>query len=135
MVDPNHEADLIRKRIQDCVAAVGRGDVEAVARFYTRDGKFLIPNAPIAIGHDAVAGMWKHLLSFPNVRLKFGPTLIEVAASGELAYDQGTYTLSFDGAKGRIEDRGKYVVVWKREDGEWRVAADIFNSDLPAAAA
>ena len=133
MVDLNHEADLIRKRIQDWVAAAGRGDAEGAAHFYTRGGKLLFPNAPIAIGHDAVAGMWKHLLGLPNVRLHFGPTVIEVAASGDLAYDQGTYTLSFDGAKGRIEDRGKYVVVWKKEDGEWRAALDILNSDLPAA--
>jgi ketosteroid isomerase-like protein len=27
---------------------------------------------------------------------------------------------------------GKYVVVWRKIGSEWKVAADIFNSDLPA---
>ena len=29
-------------------------------------------------------------------------------------------------------DAGKYVVVWRKVGGEWKAAADIFNSDLPA---
>ena len=132
MIDQDREAGLIRQKIHDWVAAVGRRDAEAAARFYTRNGKLLVPNAPIAEGQAAVAAMWQNLLGLPNVRLTFGATIIEVAASGDLAYDQGTYALSFDGEKGRIEDRGKYAVVWKKEDGEWRAAVDILNSDLPA---
>jgi ketosteroid isomerase-like protein len=31
-----------------------------------------------------------------------------------------------------VEDRGKYLEIWKRQaDGSWKVALDIFNSDLP----
>jgi ketosteroid isomerase-like protein len=76
--------------------------------------------------------MWSKLLGLPNVKLSFAPTVVEVAQSGELGYDQGTYDLSFDGPKGPVADRGKYVVVWKKEEGEWHAALDILNSDLPA---
>ena len=31
------------------------------------------------------------------------------------------------------EDVGKYVVVWRKVGDEWKAAADIFNSDKPAA--
>jgi hypothetical protein len=35
--------------------------------------------------------------------------------------------------KGKVlTDTGKYVVVWRKVGGEWKAAADIFNSDLPA---
>src|ERR1700758_5257432 len=71
MVDRDHEANLIRQKIDDWVASAGRHDAEAVARFYTSDGKFLFPNAPIAEGHAAVAAMWNNLFGLPNVRLKF----------------------------------------------------------------
>jgi hypothetical protein len=30
-----------------------------------------------------------------------------------------------------VRDRGKYVVVWRKVRGDWKVAADIFNSDGP----
>ena len=40
-------------------------------------------------------------------------------------------------AKGKqVNDTGKYVVVFRKQaDGAWKVAADIFNSDLPPAPA
>lgn len=47
-----------------------------------------------------------------------------VSASGDMAYDYGTATT-------RLSDgtsvQGNYLVVWIKEDGEWRVAADMFN--------
>jgi len=28
-------------------------------------------------------------------------------------------------------DSGKAIVIWKKEDGEWKLFRDIINSDLP----
>ena len=121
----------IRALIPAWLDAVRRKDSAAIAAFYTPDGRFMVPNAPLAQGHAAVAALWDHLLALPNAALQFGPTHIE--ADGDLAFEIGTYVLGFDrtGAA-RVEDRGKYVVVWKRLDGAWKAAADILNSDLPA---
>lgn len=123
----------IRALIPAWLDAVRRKDAAAIARFYAPDGRFMVPNAPIAEGHAAVSGLWNHLLSLPGAALTFGPTHIEAAAGGDLAFEIGTYALGFDRAgAARVEDRGKYVVVWKRLDGAWKAAADILNSDLPA---
>jgi ketosteroid isomerase-like protein len=121
----------IREIIPAWLDAVRRKDTAAIAEFYTPDGRFMVPNAPIAEGRTAVAQMWGNLLSLPNISLKFGPTFIEAASSGDLAYEIGTYALAFDKDGKRIEDRGKYVVVWKRIGSVWKAAADILNSDLP----
>lgn len=122
----------IRAVIAGWLEAVRRNDSAAIAELYTPDGRFMVPNAPIAEGRAAIAALWKHLLSLPGVALTFGPTHIEAAESGELAFEVGTYQLGFDKERQRIEDRGKYVVVWKRAGGSWQAAADILNSDLPA---
>lgn len=122
----------IRAVIPAWLDAVRRKDTAVISEFYTPDGRFMVPNAPVAEGRAAVAEMWGHLLSLPNVTLTFGPTLIESAESGELAYEVGTYALGFDKGAERVEDRGKYVVVWKRLGGSWKAVADILNSDLPA---
>ena len=122
----------IRARIREWVETVKTGDAARVARFYTADGKFLAPNRPIAEGRDQVARAWDGLLKLPNLALTFGPTRLEVAEAGDMAYEVGTYSLSFDGPNGRANDEGKYVVVWKKEEGAWRAAADILNSSLPA---
>ncbi len=34
-----------------------------------------------------------------------------------------------DGSKN--VDKGKYIVVWKKENGDWKVWRDIWNSDNP----
>ncbi|MDE2004945.1 MAG: SgcJ/EcaC family oxidoreductase [Rhodospirillales bacterium] len=122
----------IRALIPAWLDAVRRGDAAAIAQFYTPDGRFMVPNAPIAEGREAVAAMWAHLLALPGAALSFGPTHIEAAIGGDLAFEIGTYALGFDRDAKRVEDRGKYVVVWKRLDGSWKAAADILNSDLPA---
>ena len=56
-----------------------------------------------------------------------------VAGSGDLAYSTGTYQMSAPDDSGKsITDHGKYVAVWKKQaDGNWKVAVDIWNTDLP----
>jgi ketosteroid isomerase-like protein len=68
----------------------------------------------------------------PGFDLTFVPEQIVVSSSGDMALDRGTYSLTIarDGIK--QTDAGKYVVVWRKIGREWRAAADIFNSDLPA---
>jgi ketosteroid isomerase-like protein len=70
-------------------------------------------------------------MSLPGFSLSFGPTKIEVAKSGEMAYDVGTFELKFNDAQGNLmTEIGKYVVVWKKQPAkQWKVAADIFNTD------
>jgi ketosteroid isomerase-like protein len=34
------------------------------------------------------------------------------------------------GAEGNVLDRGKYVVVWQREQGQWRIHRDIWSTSL-----
>ncbi|MGH7152640.1 MAG: YybH family protein [Acetobacteraceae bacterium] len=133
MSDTNAADGAIKAVIARWLEAVARKDTGAIAGFYTPEGRFLVPNAPIAEGRQAVAAMWGHLLSLSNVALSFGPTFIEAASSGDMAYEVGTYTLAFDKDGQHIADRGKYVVVWKKLAEGWRAAADILNSDLPAA--
>ena len=122
----------IRGIIGSWLDVVASNDAQAISRFYTEDGRFMVPNAPIAKGREAIAGMWGHLLGLPGAKLSFGPTEFDFSTGSDMALEVGTYQLGFDGSGGRIEDRGKYVVVWKRVDGAWQAAADILNSDLPA---
>jgi uncharacterized protein (TIGR02246 family) len=126
------DAQRIRELGAAWVAAVGAKDIAAIKNFYTSDGLFMAPNAPPAQGRHAIGEAWRGLLQLPGTVLTFGATRIEVSESGDLAYDVGTYALGFDSDAGRVNDHGKYVVVWKKVDGKWQAAADIFNSNLPA---
>jgi uncharacterized protein (TIGR02246 family) len=114
------------------VELVAAKDAAAVAAIYAEDGMIMPTGAPAAQGREAIAAVWSGLFGMAGFSLTFATTTLQVAESGDVAYDIGTYALGFDSATGRVEDKGKYVVAWKKVDGTWQVAADIFNSDGPA---
>ena len=125
------EADEVRAASARWLQAVRTADVDRIAAFYAADGSFLVPNAPLARGREMVRAVWSQLLAAPNLALRWSASSIEVAHGGDMACEIGTYELAMDGPAGRIEDDGKYVVVWRKTDGGWEVAADIFNSSRP----
>jgi uncharacterized protein (TIGR02246 family) len=127
--DSKAEEQQIRDLDAKWVAAVAAKNAEATAAFYADDGRIMPPNAPAAEGPVAVAEVWRGLFQLQDFALTFEPTEIVVAESGDIAYDIGTYSLAFTSEQGPVQDLGKYVVVWKKVGGEWKVAADIFNSN------
>jgi len=114
------------------MAALKQRDFAAIEALYASDGLLLPPNAPPVEGPKAIADVWKSWSELPNVDIAFGTDRLEVSSSGDMVQDYGWYTFAFDTDNGRFMDEGKYIVVWKKVDGVWKVAADIFNTNLPA---
>ena len=101
-------------------------DTARIAQLYATDGLYMAPGYQALGGRAGAQKGWGMMFATPGAALTFGPSRIVVAQSGDMAYDIGTYTYS---ANGRADDKGKYLVVWKKQDGQWKVAADMFNSD------
>jgi uncharacterized protein (TIGR02246 family) len=132
-VDSAAEEKVIRDLDTKWVAAVAAKDTMAVGNVFAEDGEFLHPEAPRVIGRAAVRSAWVGLFKAPNLSLTFEPTKVVVSRAGDIAYETGGYKVGLDGPKGkRIEDAGKFVVAWKKVNGEWKVQYDIFNSDKAA---
>jgi len=118
-------------------AAAGAKNLEKTIAFYSQDAIVLPANAPAATTKDAIRNTWKDLLASPGLAISWKTTKVDVAKSGDIAYTTGTYELTMNDASGKpVPDHGKYVEVWKKQaDGKWKVAVDIWNSDLPVPAA
>lgn len=123
-----HE-QAIRKTNERWLALIRDHDTAAISKLYASDGAMLAPGAPIAQGQPALEKAWSGLMQMPGFGLTFTADKIAVASGGDMALDRGTYQLSLSGPKGPTKDVGKYVVVWQNIEGQWKVAADIFNSD------
>ena len=110
----------------------GTNDLEATVAYYADDAALLPPNAPIAVGKQAIRAIWASLLA-PGVSVSWQVSKVEVARSGDLAYLIGVYEITQKDSQGKpMTDSGKLVEVWKKQtDGKWKAVADIFNSDLP----
>ncbi len=108
--------------------ALNAGDVDALAALYADDARVLAPNAEMAVGQEAVRAAFGEM-----VAAGWGGelTTIEAQSSGDLGYNVGTFVL--ETKDGGLVDRGKFIEIWQRIDGQWRITNDIWNSDAPAA--
>jgi len=122
----------IRGHVDRWLQLVKAKDAAAIAALYADDGAVMPPNAPIGKGRAAIQQTWASIMQTPGFALTFVPEQIVVSASGDMALDRGTYSLTIAPNGTTQTDTGKYVVVWRKIGSEWKAAADIFNSDLPA---
>ena len=131
-VDTGADEQAIRGHVDRWMQLVKAKDAAGIAAFYADDGAVMPPNAPIGKGRTAIQQTWASMMETPGFDLTITPEQIVVSSSGDMALDRGTYSLAVAPDGTTQTDTGKYVVVWRKIGGEWKVAADIFNSDLPA---
>lgn len=110
-------------------AAFDAGDAAAVAEVYTEDGQILPPNYEPMSGKPAIQAFWQGAMDMGIVAAKL--ETVELDVLGDTAVEVGKGTLFAAGDQ--VADEAKYIVVWKREKGEWRWDRDIWNSSLPIA--
>jgi len=110
-------------------AALNAGDVEAIVAVYAADARLLPPNGEMGQGAEAVRAAFNEMIA-AGLTGKL-PT-IESRVAGDIGYRLGTYVLN--APDGSQVDKGKYIETWRKVDGEWKIANDIWNSDLPEGA-
>jgi uncharacterized protein (TIGR02246 family) len=112
---------------KEFMAFYAAGDTMGLANSYTQDGKVMNAGAPSVSGKNNIAslfaGMIKSGITKADLRLE------NVYGSEDLLVEEGVAFL-YAGEKAVAEE--KYIVVWKKEDGKWKLFRDIFNSNLPA---
>jgi uncharacterized protein (TIGR02246 family) len=121
----------IRDLEQQWADAVAERDLEAIVGLFAEGGQIMPPNAKSVTGREPIAEAWQGILDLPELEFSFAPTAVNVSESGDMAYVIGTYQLAYKGEEARVEDVGKYVDVWEKIDGEWKVVIETYNSDLP----
>ena len=101
-----------------------KGDFAGIASLYADDAVALPPGSPMVKGKAAIGAMWKGLAEQAS-----DPTLttLEIKRLGRFAAREiGTFSLKTKGPTSK-ELTGKYVVVWEKIRGRWKLAADIWN--------
>lgn len=104
--------------------AFNTGDIAAVATHYTEDAIVLPPGAEMVIGRNAILTFWKSAAEqIGDIKL----TAVDVKPlSSDAAREIGTFSLRTKGSQPQ-EITGKYVVVWEKVGGDWKLATDIWN--------
>jgi uncharacterized protein (TIGR02246 family) len=108
------------------------GDASALAKLYAEDAVLLPPGMPRARGGAAIEGQFAKMLGeAPFTSLELIVDDVVVAESGDLAYGSGTFTAAGTTAAGEAwKDQGKYLSVYRNVNGDWKLVADTWNSDM-----
>ena len=133
-LDPVQQA--IERQNATAMRSYTTGDVESLVSIVAEDAWQMPPNRPALVGRAAIREFWAAAFSWG--KWDFTLDTRAIAVSGPLAVERGKYVLRFtasaDAPPGMtsFEDRGNYLVHWRREgDEQWLVVADAPVSELP----
>jgi len=122
----------IRTLDAEWLAAAARRDLEGMMAIYAPDARELLPDVPALIGTTAIRGFYANLMEqMPRFAHHFDAQEITVGVAGDLAVVRGTYRFTPDIQVPSQVHSGKFVGVWRRLGGDWRLAINISNSDPP----
>jgi len=104
------------------------GDIDKLTSFYTEDGKIFPDKSDIIEGYDAIKKRWTLPKRIKIISHKAIPKEINVING--YAYDYGYYEGTSKNTKTNttINFKGKYVIVWKKENDDWKMYLDIWNA-------
>ena len=110
------------RRFED---AMSKGDSTQVASLYSSDAWLMPPNHETVKGQNDIAGTWGSFIRMGVKGVKL--TTDDVSGAGDVIAESGSYDIL--GAVNNSLDKGKYVVVWKKEGDDWKMHRDIWNSN------
>lgn len=117
---------MIRSQIIKFSEYLVNGERDKVVACYTRDAKIMPNNTDILEGKQ-LAQYWN-----PTTPGKWQTTYHkilpeEIKVWGDEAYDYGYYEGISSNGEEESKWRGKYVIIWRKVNGEWKIYLDIWN--------
>ncbi|WP_020599166.1 YybH family protein [Spirosoma panaciterrae] len=123
-----------QKDMKATVIAANQAFMDAYAKgavgmdsFYTTDALLMSPNSEAIQGNVAIGKFYKYVFDSGIKRMKL--EAIEAEQQGNVLIERGRYTAY--GANDTQLDTGKYIAIWKQENGSWKLYRDINNTSLP----
>lgn len=102
-------------------------DSVGVANCFTTDAKAMASHLPAQKGRDDIT----HYIGLAMRKgyRGFNLSTSKVWGDSSIVAEEGTYNIS--DTSGKQVDKGKYIVLWKQEAGNWKMFRDIWTTDLP----
>lgn len=123
-IDLAAEEQAIRDASMAWLQAVQARDAATIDGYFAAnaasmfDGKFLEGLAAIQMNRE------QEWAANPDFTMDWTTLEVGVAASGDLAYERGSWTFDPDGAGDAPEEHGEYLTVWKKIGGQWKALYD-----------
>ena len=126
LANAKKEIEAANREVSEFMA---KGDSAGLASCYGTEGILLLNNMPAVKGKENLTKIWGGFINAGIGAIELNTT--EVWGDENFITEEGTFVLK---AKDSTQlDKGKYLVLWKKENGKWRFHRDISYSDLPVA--
>jgi hypothetical protein len=101
------------------------GDADAMAALYTPDGVLYPSNSEPLRGSENIKKFWEGVYEsgLTDAQLE----TVSALAYGDIAIEEGNVNLYVGEQLVGVE---KFIVIWHKENGKWKLHQDIFNSNL-----
>jgi len=129
--DVDAEAAAIQSLATEWFKAIAAKDLEKTLSFYAPEAQYLSGGRPAASTPEERRKLWVEDYATSGFSSEEATAMIEVAQSGELAFQRGTYLSKAQNEQRRIiTTTGKFLVIWRKQaSGEWKAIIDIDNAD------
>ena len=121
------DIDIIKKNTKAFSQSLMDAEYAKLVSLYSDDGKIFPNNRHIISGKEGLSDYWTLPDGIKTLYHKVTPS--EIHIENEIAYDYGVYegkTLKKD--KTEVSWKGKYVIVWKKVNNDWKIYLDIWNN-------
>lgn len=131
-VDLEAEAQAVRDVSQQWYEYVANRDIESLVNLFADDAVFFDQGEESKEGLAAIrADIENSWAENPDFTVSWSTLSVDVASSGDLAWERGAWNYDPDGAGEADETTGEYVTVYRKVDGAWKAVADIGVSTEP----
>ena len=123
------EASIMQSN-QNFMEAFENRDSVGVANCFTTDAKLMCSNKPSIESKENIRRYFSNMMQTGVTKIDLHT--VNIWGDSSILAEEGTYR--FSGEKENQTDKGKYIVLWKQEAGNWKMYRDIWSTDLPSSA-
>ncbi len=102
-------------------------DAAGIAALYTEDAQLLPPDQEIISGRAAIQEFFARTNPAGSAAIEIAT--VEAHVLGDYAHRQGSFLLKTP--DGGSVTAGKFLELWKKVDGEWRIHRDMWSANAP----
>ena len=125
---PKFDLTIAKKEIGDVnqkfMDFVAKGDTVGIANLYTADAKLMFAGAPSVDGKANIQSAFAGIIKSGVTRVDL--KTVDVYGTEELLAEEGKVTVF---VKDKAVAEEKSIILWKKEDGKWKLFRDIANSN------
>ena len=128
--DIQAEKDIIRNLEDQWTEGFMTKDADKILDLYSADAVSMSSEKPTLTGIQEIRKHIESMLSDSALifnTYKYSIDVMEISASGDLAYVRGHDEVTMKTKDGSIQDKGRYIDIWKKIDGKWKIITMISN--------